>query len=73
MSGLLVYLVYQFIYPCIFSLDSGIVSGLLVYWFICFIDFFPPCILSLDSGQCIPGPGFWFIWLLIHSRAGHVY
>ena len=29
--GLLVYLVYWFISPCTLSLESGIVSGLLIY------------------------------------------
>ena len=30
-TGQLVYFVYWFIFPCVLSLDSGIVSGLLVY------------------------------------------
>ena len=56
----------RFISPCVLSLDSGIVSGLLVYlvyWFISPLFIFPcvlsinqinrfisPCVLSLDSG-----------------------
>ena len=56
----------RFISPCVLSLDSGIVSGLLVYlvyWFISPLFIFPcilsinqinrfisPCVLSLESG-----------------------
>merc|ERR1719458_1166455 len=56
----------RFISPCVLSLDSGIVSGLLVYlvyWFISPLFIFPyvlsinqiyrfisPCVISLDSG-----------------------
>ena len=37
-SGLLVYLVYWFISPCVLALDSGIVSSLLVYLVYCPVE-----------------------------------
>merc|ERR1719458_622867 len=67
----------RFISPCVLSLDSGIVSGLLVYLVYRFISplfifpcvlsinqinrFISPCILSLDSGIVSGLLVYWFI------------